>query len=95
MPNLKRTAEVAQLENSNAKKQKILQEDCKTEPIDDYPHYPTLTQLDPDYCLKVLRWELHLIHNSMLLALGKEPLELTPIKVEREWYQFEFGKISE
>lgn len=95
MLNLKRTAEVAQLENSNAKKPKILQEDIKTEPLDDYPDYPTLAQLDPDYGLKILLWELHLIHNSMLVALGKQPLGLAPIKVEREWYQFEFGKISE
>ena len=95
MSNLKRTAEIAQLENSNAKKPKILQEDFKTEPVDDYPDYPTLTQIDPEYGLKVLHWELHLIHNSLLLALGKEPLELNPMKVEREWFQFEFGKIIE
>ena len=95
MPNLKRTAEVAQLENINAKKPKILQEDFKTEPVDDYPDYPTLAQLDPEYALKILLWDLHLIHNSMLIALGKEPIDLKPIKVEREWYQFEFGKISE
>ena len=95
MPNLKRTAEIAQLDCSTAKKPKILQEDFKTEPIDDYPDYPTLAQLDPEYGLKIILWELRLIHNSMMVALGKQPLDLKPIKVEREWYQFEFGKISE
>ena len=91
MPNMKRTAEAAELSTPKAKWPKLTQDEVKTELPDDYPTYPTLMDLDYDYRVQVLMWDLYILE----LVVGIEELPEPAVKTEREWYQFEFGKLLE
>ena len=94
MSNSKRTAEMANLFESESKLVKLTQADVKTELEDDYPIFPTLMELNPDYAIKVLQWELHLLENEVNQVLGLELGTMSLKQPPRQWFQFEFGKIE-
>ena len=93
MSNLKRTAEAAQLSAPEAKWPKLSKDEVKTEIPDDYPVYPTLMDLDYDYRVQVLMWDLYLL--ELAVGISNEELPETTVKAERQWYQFEFGSLVE
>ena len=78
--------------------------DIKTEPEDDYPSYPTLMDLDPEYASQVKRWE-KLQKYKDYLATYPEPTSVenmsycstcdgSIIEPKDQAQAFEFGKIK-
>ena len=59
----------------------------KVEPTDDYPVYPTLMDLDPEYAAQVEDWK------KFLREAYPHHQEATRFKTSR--FQFEFGKIKQ
>ena len=78
--------------------------DIKTEPEDDYPSYPTLMDLDPEYAAQVKRWT-KLQGYAAYLATFREPDSVenmsycstcdgSVLESEAPAQAFEFGKID-